>query len=313
MISNHLVGSNCASTPLILSMMIKLLHTRAMTVRYRAEAEPSESEPTAGGRRRYPSDLTDRQWQVVAPLIPDTIPGHFPREKYSAREMLNAILYVSKTGCTWRSLPHDFPPWESVYGRFRRWGSSGVLDKLLRALHVRERERLNRAPEPTLGIVDSQSVKTTENASMDTVGYDAGKKTKGRKRHVLVDVTGVILAIFISVGSVQDRDGLGPLLQAVASQYTSIQKVLVDGAYTGDAVAQAAEATGIKVEITKRNEQVKGFAPVRKRWIVERTFGWLNRSRRLSKDYERTIESSEGMVRIAMIGVLARRLGRPVV
>lgn len=224
--------------------------------------------------------------------------------------MLDAILYVNKTGCTWRSLPHDFPPWESVYGRFQRWVRAGVFADIQRRLHARERQRLERAPGPTLGIVDSQSVKTTEDANDGTVGYDAGKKTKGRKRHILVDATGVILAIFISVGSVQDRDGLVPLLHFAASEYSTIKKVLVDGAYTGEVVARASNESGIEVEITKRNEQVKGFVPIRKRWIVERTFGWLNRSRRLSKDYERTIESSEGMVRVAMIGVLARRLGR---
>lgn len=281
-----------------------------MEVRYsQTDASNEASSESALKRKRYPSDLNDRQWQLVASIFVSTVPENFAPEKYSAREMLNAILYVSKTGCTWRSLPHDFPPWESVYGRFQRWQRSGVLAEALRYLHGCERERLGRASDPTLGIVDSQSVKTTEDANPGTVGYDAGKKTKGRKRHILVDTTGAILALYISVGSVQDRDGLAPLLKVAKTQYSSLQKVLVDSAYTGETVACAAASTKIKVEITKRNQQVKGFVPVRKRWIVERTFGWLNRSRRLSKDFERTIKSSEAMVRIAMIAVLVKRVG----
>lgn len=261
-------------------------------------------------KRRYPSDMTDQQWNVVSALLPNQVPANLQQAKYGCREMLDAILYVAKTGCSWRSLPHDYPPWESVYGRFRRWEQSGVLQRVLQQLHVRERQRLKRAEEPTLGIVDSQSVKTTEEADPGTIGYDAGKKVKGRKRHVLVDVTGVIIALCVSVGSVQDRDGLGVLLASAAVHYPSMRKVLVDGAYNGEAVASASEATGIAVEMVKRNDAVKGFVPVRKRWIVERTFGWLNRFRRLSKDYERTIESSAGMVRVSMVAILLRRLSR---
>lgn len=292
-------------------MFFRVCSIAPMPTRYTAGPDARVApDAESSGRRRYPSDLTDRQWALVRDLLPYSVPPNLMQPKYGPRDMLDAILYVANTGCTWRSLPHDYPPWESVYGRFRRWEKSGLLQRVLQQLHVLERQRLRRADQPTLGIVDSQSVKTTEEAAPDTVGYDAAKKVKGRKRHVLVDVTGTILALFISVGSVQDRDGIGVLLEAASAEYPMMQKALVDGAYNGEAVASASRASGIAVEMVKRSDDVKGFVPVHKRWIVERTFGWLNRFRRLSKDYEGTLECSSGMVRVAMIAILVRRLSR---
>lgn len=204
-----------------------------MPVRYQKHHDPETCQSAAGAdsiRPRYPTDLTDPQWDLIAPLIPDRLPKSLPPAKHSPREMVNAILYVVRNGCTWRGLPHDFPPWQSVYGRFRRWTDCGLLAKVVRTLHVEERLRCGREATPTLGIVDSQSVRTTEEGQAGTTGYDAGKKTKGRKRHILVDVTGTVLAVVISAASVQDRDGLEPLLFVAADEYASIEKVLVDGA-----------------------------------------------------------------------------------
>jgi putative transposase len=157
-----------------------------------------------------------------------------------------------------------------------------------------------------LGIIDSQSAKTTEVAKVR--GFDAGKKVKGRKRHILVDVCGLLLAVVVTAASVQDRDGAVPLIFAANSEYPTIQKILVDGAYTGEVIAQAAEETGIAVEITLRNEQVKGFVPVRMRWAVERTFGWMGRYRRTSKDYERYADTEEYVIKFSMVALLVRRL-----
>jgi putative transposase len=268
--------------------------------------KPAREKPA---RKTYPSDLTDAQWGLIAHLVPAA--KHHPnlqKPVHERRQIVNGILYLLRTGCQWRHIPHDLPPWQIIYHYFYVWNPAGVVNRIVRELHLKLRKAERRRPQPTLGIIDSQSAKTTEVAAQEARGFDAGKKVKGRKRHILVDVCGVVLAVLVTVASVQDRDGAVPLIHAAHTDFGTISKILVDGAYVGHVIDEAEAATGIDVEVTKRNEEARGFVPVRWRWIVERTFGWLGRYRRTSKDYERFCETEEYVVKWTMAAVLLRRL-----
>lgn len=256
---------------------------------------------------RYPSDLTDQQWALVEPLLPPPRVGGRP-EKHPRRELVNAILYLVRTGCSWRQLPTDFPPWETVYWHFARWHAAGLVDRLHDALRDQVRDADGRDPMVSAGIVDAQSVKGADTVSSATRGYDAGKKVNGRKRHVVVDTLGLLLVVMVTAASVQDRDGGARALERLRFRMPSVALVWADGGYAGRLVGYARQVLRLTVEIVRKNEGQRTFEVLPRRWVVERTLSWISRCRRLDHDYERLPEHSEAMVKWAMIGLMTRRL-----
>jgi transposase len=264
-------------------------------------------------KRRYPTDLTDRQWGLVEPLLPSPPRGPAGRKpKHDKREIVNAILYQARAGGAWRMLPRDLPPWQTVYGYFRDWGADGTLDSLHDALREQVRTKQEqRTPEPSAGIVDSQSVKGADTVPAATRGYDAGKKTNGRKRHIVVDTIGLLLVVMVTAASVQDRDGGRGILKALNGALGSVRHIFADGGYRGQLVAVAKSAWGIVIEVVRKPPDQQGFAVLPRRWVVERTFSWLMRFRRLARDYERLPATHEAVVKWAMVAIMLNRLAPP--
>ncbi len=260
-------------------------------------------------RKSYPSDLSDAEWQTIESLIPPAKPGGRPR-KHAMREILNAIFYILCSGCAWRMLPHDLPPWQTVYHYFRQWKGDGTWERTNQAFRIRLRVADGRETEPSAAIVDSQSVKTTTVKGIR--GYDAGKKVKGRKRHILVDTMGLLLMVIVHAADIQDRDGAKLLLNKVKGSFSRLRLIWADGGYAGKLVDWVLNIHGWTLEIVKRDKGVKGFQVLPRRWVVERTFAWLGRYRRLSKDYEVLTETSEAMIYACMVHLMVRRLALPV-
>lgn len=253
----------------------------------------------------YPTDLTDSQWNHIKDFFPLPKPTGRPRE-VEFRQIVNAILFLLFTGCQWRFIPKDYRPWPTVYHYFAKWKNDGTWYRIHETLRAQERVRQGKKKHPTAGALDSQSVKTTTVPS--SRGFDGGKKINGRKRHILVDTLGLLMAVVVTTACLQDRDGLKKLLRTFGVHRKNLRKIWVDGGYRGQVVEWVKARFRHCLEVVLRSADIKRFIVLPKRWIVERTFAWLNNHRRLSKDYERFTKTSETMIQIAMIRIMLRRL-----
>jgi len=248
----------------------------------------------------YPSNLTGSQWQYISNFL-DTDRNR----KYELREVFNGILYLLKTGCQWRMLPGDFPDWRIVYYYFSSWKKNGVVEVLQEALVEKTRRESGRKGQPSVGIIDAQSVKSTL-VSSESKGFDAGKKVKGIKRHIIVDTLGLVLAVVVQGASLQDRDGAMEVINKMAESWRNITKIFADGGYRGKLIELIKTKFKIEMEIIKRNE-LHTFKILPKRWIVERTFAWMDAYRRNSKNYERLNDTSVAMVHLSSIKIMLNR------
>ena len=258
--------------------------------------------------QRYPSDTSDEQWALIEPLLPPMRTGGRP-EKHPRRAIVDAILYVVRTGCAWRQLPADFPPWQTVYWYFNQWEQARATEKILPVVRAQLRVQEGRNPEPSAGLIDSQSVKGADTVGRDSRGYDAGKKINGRKRFIVTDTLGLLLVVVVLAASTQDRDGAKPVLLDTYLR-TPVRHVFADGGFAGRLLEWATQVLRSTIEIVRKPADQRGFAVIPRRWAVERTLAWLTAHRRLARDYEREPATSEAMIRWAAINTITRRIAR---
>ena len=259
---------------------------------------------------RYPSDMTDDEWVCIEASIPPAKHGGRRRE-VNVREVLNGVMYVLSTGCQWRYIPKDLPPRSTLHDYFQRWHDDGTLGRIHHALYMACREQMGREASPTACAIDSQSVKSAEKGGrVDPNGYDAGKKIKGKKRHILVDTTGLLLHAIVHPADVQDRDGGVLVMSSMFGLFPFLQRLFADAGYQGPkfAAGTAEVWPNLVIEIVRRSDTAKGFKLLPRRWVVERTFAWLNRCRRLAKDFENRTRNALAFLTLASIRLMLRKL-----
>ncbi|WP_326594510.1 IS5 family transposase [Streptomyces sp. NBC_01803] len=264
-------------------------------------------------RRRYPSDTTAAEWALLEPLLPvpacETSRGGRP-EKHPRREIIDAIRYVVDSGCKWRALPRDFPPWRTVYGFMARWAAAGVVGQIRDQLRRRIRLAMGRAPRAVATVIDSQSIRAAETVSRATRGYDAAKKVNGRKRHLVVDTKGLPLLVMVTPADMTDRDAAKEVLFRLRLMHPEITIVWADSAYAGTLVTWAKTFLGLTIKTVSRPRDAVGFIVLPRRWVVERSLAWIMHARRHARDYERLPQHSETLITWAAITLMARRITR---
>lgn len=250
----------------------------------------------------YPTDLTETQWQYIEKVLLPQV----RKRKHDLKEIWNAIFYLVKTGCQWRMLPHDFPNWELVYYYYRKWCSLEEFDLLLGHLRSQVRIKYNQNASPSLGILDSQSVRWGTNTALN--GVDGNKKVKGIKRHVLVDKNGFLIAVMVTVANIHDSKAARLLMRVLKELCSSVKTIIADGGYRGELAEYIKYTFGYVLQVVISNYKEQGFRPIKKRWVVERTFAWFDNNRRLCRNYETKFDSAEEMVKIAAIKLLLNKI-----
>jgi putative transposase len=252
--------------------------------------------------KRYPTDLTDSQYETILSILEDD-----RKRKHSLREIFDGFFYLLKTGCQWRMIPNCFPKWELIYYYFSKWKNDGTIEMLHEKLRDMTRKNAGKEISPSVGLIDSQSVKTTRSGGLCR-GVDGGKKTKGRKRHIITDTMGLLLAVVVHAANEHDSKAAPSVIEQLRGRFNRMIKIIADGGYRGDLIEKTKKMFGWIIEIVLRSDSTQGFQVLPKRWIVERTFSWFESYRRLGKDYEYKTDTSEAMIQLSMIKLMLNRI-----